>query len=234
MLGTILNAIAIIVGSTIGLIFRGGIPDETNKSVMKAISLAVILIGLMNALKVQNLLLVIISLVIGTILGEHWRIEEHLENLGLWVEHKFSRYGNGIAKGFVTSSLLFCVGSMAIVGALESGLTGNHQTLFAKSVLDGISSVVFASSLGIGVIFSAVAVFLYQGFITITAVFMKQFLIDSVIMEMSAVGGLLIVALGLNMLEATKIKVGNMLPVIFIPLVYFIIQVGFAHFGIQW
>jgi uncharacterized membrane protein YqgA involved in biofilm formation len=180
------------------------------------------------------MLLLIISLALGSLLGEYWRIEEHLENLGRWLESKFSRYGNGIANGFVSSSLLFCVGSMAIVGALQSGLTGNHQTLFAKSILDGISSIVLTSSLGIGVLFSAATIFIYQGFITISAVYLKQFLIASVISQMSAIGGLLIVALGLNLLELPKIRVANMLPAIFIPLVYYMLQLGLAHFGLHW
>ncbi len=234
MLGTIVNALAVIVGSLLGLIFRGGIPEKFNRTIMQAISLAVILIGLLSAMKVQNLLLVIISLVIGSILGEYWRLEDRLASLGNLLESRFARFGSGISRGFVTASLVFCVGSMAIVGSLESGLTGNHQTLFAKSILDGISSIVFSSSMGIGVLFSAAAIFVYQGFITVTAVFMKQFLIQAVITEMTAVGGLLIMALGFNMLEIAKIKVANLLPAIFIPLVYYMIQIGLGHFGIHW
>ena len=125
-----------------------------------------------------------------------------------------------VAKGFVSTSLLYCVGAMAIVGAMESGLTGNHQTLYAKSILDGIGSVVFASTLGIGVLFSSVSVFVYQGFITLTASFLKQFLLPDVVSQMSAVGGLLIMAIGISLLEIKKIKIGNMLPAIFIPLAY--------------
>ena len=132
--------------------------------------------------------------------------------------------GDGISKGFVVTSLIFCVGSMAIVGSLESGLTGNHQTLFAKSALDGISSIIFTSSLGIGVIFSSISVFIYQGLITASASLMKPFLITPVINQMSAVGGLLIIAIGFNLLEIQKIKVGNMLPAIFIPLIYYILK----------
>lgn len=225
MLGTIVNALAIVVGALVGLVFKGGIPEKYNETVMKAIGLAVVLIGIMNALKVQDLLLVIFSLAIGSIIGEFLDIEDKLESLGKWIEKKLSKGDeDSIAKGFVTASLLFCVGSLAIVGSLESGLSNNHQTLFAKSVLDGISSIVFASSMGIGVLFSAVPVFLYQGFITLTAGFMKQFLIEAVITDMSAVGGLLIVGIGFNILEFKKIKVGNMLPAIFVPLIYYVIR----------
>jgi uncharacterized membrane protein YqgA involved in biofilm formation len=144
--------------------------------------------------------------------------------LGKRLETRFSKPGSGVAKGFVVASLVFCVGSMAIVGALESGLTGNHQTLFAKSALDGLFSIIFASSFGIGVLFSSASVFIYQGMITLTSSLMKPFLITAVINQMSAVGGILIMAIGINLLEIQKIKVGNMLPAIFIPLVYYMMK----------
>ncbi|MFC1813605.1 DUF554 domain-containing protein [Thermodesulfobacteriota bacterium] len=224
MLGTIVNTLAIIAGSLIGLVFRGGIPKKYNVTIMQAISLAVILVGLRMALKTEAILLVIISLAIGSVIGEFLSIEERLENLGKFLERRFSKNGNGISRGFVVASLVYCVGSMAIVGSLESGLTGNHQTLFAKSALDGISSIIFTSTLGIGVIFSSFSVFVYQGFITVSASLIKPFLIEAVINQMSAVGGLLIVAIGCNLLEIQKIRVGNMLPAIFLPLVYFMIK----------
>ncbi len=216
-----MNTLAIIAGSLAGLVVKGGIPKTYMDTVMQAIGLAVILIGLKGALPAEDLLLVIFSLAIGGVAGEFLRIEERLELLGLWLERKLSRVGGDIAKGFVTASLLFCVGSMAIVGSLESGLTGNHQTLFAKSVLDGVSSIVFASTFGFGVMLSAGAVFLYQGLITVTASLIKPFLIPPVIAQMSAVGGLLIMAIGFNILEFKRIKVGNMLPAILIPLIYY-------------
>lgn len=229
MLGTLVNTAAIIAGALIGLLFKGGIPDSYNRTIMKSIALAVLLIGLLNAFKAENILLLIFSLAIGSLIGEILKIEDGLENLGNWLESKLSRSGGQISQGFVSSSLLFCVGAMAIVGSLESGLTGNHQTLFAKSVLDGISSIVFASSMGIGVIFSAGSVFVYQGLITLAASFLQQFLITSVITEMSAVGGLLIMAIGFNMLDLPRIKVGNMLPAIFIPLIYSILLPLWNH-----
>ncbi|WP_053955836.1 DUF554 domain-containing protein [Inediibacterium massiliense] len=222
MLGTIVNTFAIIGGSLLGLFFKGGIPKKYNETILKANGLSVILIGIMGAVKTQNLLLLIFSMVIGSILGEFFNIEDNLDKLGKFIGNKLGDEEGGIAKGFVTSSLLFCVGSMAIVGSLESGLTGNHQTLFAKSVLDGITSIVFTSTLGIGVIFSAVSVFLYQGMITLLASYMKDVLTPEVIGEMSSIGGLLIMGLGLNLLEFKRIKVGNMLPAIFIPILYYI------------
>ena len=224
MFGTIVNTLAIIAGSFIGVVLRGGIPKKYNITVMQAVSLAVILVGLKAALKTDELLLVIFSLAIGSVAGEFLRIEARLEQLGQWLESRFSKGGNGIAKGFVTASLIYCVGSMAIVGSLESGLTGNHQTLFAKSVLDGIASIILASTLGIGVAFSAVSVFVYQGVITVTAAFMKAALIPPVINQMSAVGGLLIIGIGFNLMEIKKIKVGNMLPAIALLLVYYLVK----------
>ena len=224
MLGTIVNTVAIIAGSLLGLLFRGGIPKKFTVTMMQAISLAVMLIGFKMALKSDAILLIIFSLVIGSLIGEFINIESRLERLGKRLETRFSKPGSGVAKGFVVASLVFCVGSMAIVGALESGLTGDHQTLFAKSALDGLFSSIFASSFGIGVLFSSASVFIYQGMITLTSSLMKPFLITAVINQMSAVGGILIMAIGINLLEIQKIKVGNMLPAIFIPLVYYMMK----------
>jgi uncharacterized membrane protein YqgA involved in biofilm formation len=223
VLGTIVNALAIVGGSIIGLFFGGRIPEKYNDTVMKSMGLAIILLGLLGGFKVQDqdVLLVIFSLAIGSLIGEYLGIEDKLEDLGKWVEKKAGKSEGGIAKGFVAASLLYCVGSMAIVGSLESGLVGNHQTLYTKAVLDGITSIAFTSTMGIGVMLSAVAVFVYQGLITLTASFMKVFLIDEVIRQMSVVGGLLILAIGLNMIEVKRLKVGNMLPGIFIPCVYY-------------
>jgi uncharacterized membrane protein YqgA involved in biofilm formation len=224
MLGTIVNTVAIVAGSLIGLLFKGSIPEKYSKTIMHGIGLAVILIGLKTALKTDNILIVIISLAIGSLIGELLCIEDRLERLGKWLGHLVSRDNEGIANGFVTASLVYCVGAMAIVGSLESGLSGNHQTLFAKSLLDGIGSILFASTLGIGVLFSAVPVFMYQGAITLAASILKQFLIPDVVAQMSAVGGLLIMAIGISLLEIKKPKIGNMLPAIFIPLIYQVLK----------
>ncbi len=226
MLGTIVNVIAIICGSLLGLLFRKGIPDNYKEIIMSGIGLSVILIGVKSALSSDQLLIVIFSVIIGAGIGEFLKIEAKLESLGSYFESRLASKSSdtgSFARGFVTASLVFCVGSMAIVGALESGLTGNHQTLFAKSILDGVTSLIFASSLGIGVLFSGVAVFLYQGAITLTAVFMKNLLVAETISQMTSVGGLLILAIGLNLLGITKIRVGNLLPGIFLPLLYFAI-----------
>jgi uncharacterized protein len=211
-----------MAGGLVGLILNKGIKDRYKKTIMQAISLSVILIGARSALNATDLLGVIVCMVIGSLLGEAMRIEDRIETLGAHVEKKFRRSAeSNFSKGFVTASLVFCVGSMAIVGSLESGLAGSHETLFAKSLLDGITSVVFAATFGSGVIFSAVPVLIYQGSITLGASLLKPFLTAGVIAQMSGVGGLLIVAIGINMLRLTHIKVGNMLPAIFLPLIHF-------------
>jgi uncharacterized membrane protein YqgA involved in biofilm formation len=229
MLGTIINSSAIAIGSLLGVMLNKGIKDEYKNTIMDGVALIVILIGIMGALDTENIILMTISIVIGSIIGEALKIEKKLDNLGNSLEKKFGKGDSNFSKGFVTASLVFCVGAMAIVGALESGLQGNHSTLFAKSIIDGISSVIFASTLGIGVGFSAVAVFIYQGIITLLASSIKDLLTPEAINEMSAVGGLLISAIGINILGLKKIKVGNMLPAIFIPLIYFTLRnaIGF-------
>ncbi|MCB2361180.1 DUF554 domain-containing protein [Clostridium estertheticum] len=223
MLGTIVNSLSIIIGGFIGSSFKNKISDTYTETIMKGLGLCVILIGLKGALQVNNILLLIISITLGTLIGEIIKIEKGIENIGALLESKVSSQ-SGIANGFVTASLVFCIGAMSIMGSLESGLSKNYSILYAKSLLDGIFAIIFSSTLGVGVCFSAISVFIYQGIITLTASLMKQFLITSVVNEMSAVGGLLIVAIGANMLDIKRIKVGNMLPAIFIPLLYYIFK----------
>ena len=220
MTGTLVNAIAVIVGSTIGLLLKKGIPQRFSDSIMKAVALCVIYIGIDGCLKGENTLIAIISMAVGALVGELLKLDDGLNNLGKKLESKFSKNGadeSSIAKGFVTASLLFCVGAMAIVGSLESGINGNHEILFSKSLLDFISSIIFSASMGIGVMFSAVAVFVYQGIITLLAQFVGPFLSDAVIAEMTCTGSILIIALGLNMLGVTKLKVMNYIPAVFLP-----------------
>jgi len=224
MLGTIVNALAIVAGTALGLILKSGIRDNYRETIMNAIGLSVLLIGMIGAIKTNNLLLLIFSLAIGSVIGEALKIEDRLAGLGRLIESKTSSTDGSVAKAFVTASLVFCVGSMAIVGSIESGLTGNHQTLFAKAVLDGIVSIFLSSTLGFGVIFSAAAVFVYQGIITLLSSSLKAFLTDAMIREISAIGGVLIMAIGLNMLNIKKIKVGNMLPAIVLPFLYFFVK----------
>ncbi len=220
MQGTLINSMAIIVGSLVGVGLKDGIPGQYKETVISAIGLAVLLIGAKSALQTDALLLVIISLALGSLLGEALRIEDRLERLGRAIGRRLAGSEEGVANAFVTASLVFCVGAMAVVGSLESGLTGNHQTLYAKSLLDGVTSIVFASTLGIGVIFSALAVLFYQGAITLSAVYLKPFLTPPVVEQMTAVGGLLILAIGFNILGFKHLRIGNMLPAIVIPLIY--------------
>ncbi len=231
MLGTIANTLAIIAGSLLGLLFSRGIGNNYKEIILSGVGLSVVLIGVKSALVSGDLMVVIFSMVIGALLGEALKIENQLQAIGTFLEKKVAAKSSdtkSFARGFVTASLVFCVGSMAIVGSLESGLTGNHQTLFAKSVLDGVTSVIFSSTMGLGVMFSSIAVFLYQGLVTVTAGFMKSYLVPETIAQMTSVGGLLIMAIGFNMLKITAIRVGNMLPAIFLPLVYFALRQVFS------
>jgi len=232
-LGTIVNVAAIIAGSLLGLLARRGIPARYYDTIMHAMGLAVILVGLKGALKAQGLILVVCSLGLGSLAGEMLGIEGRLEGLGQWLGARIAGGGReGLARGFVTASLVYCVGAMAVVGALESGLAGNHQTLFAKSAIDGVLAVVFVCSFGIGVLFSAVSVLVYQGLITLGASFLSLFLVPAVVADMSAVGGLLIMAIGFNTLGIQRLKVGNMLPAIFVPLVFFILKQMWGGLGL--
>lgn len=224
--GSIVNALAIIAGGGLGLLLKSGLPERFNKTLMQALGLSVLLIGLQGAMSMQgeDTLLVIFSLIIGGCIGEAINIEQKLEDFGHAVQNRFEKLGGSFSKGFVTASLIYCVGSMAIMGALQGGLEGKHDILFAKSVLDGVLSVVFASTLGVGVLASSVPVLLYQGAITLGASFLKPLLIPAVVSQMSVAGGLLIAAIGINIMELGRIKVGNLLPAVFIPLIWYGIQ----------
>jgi len=233
--GTIVNAVAIFAGGLLGSFLKSGLPERYKDIIMQAIGLSVLIIGLSGTLqgifKVASdgsinrdfIMLMILSLVIGGILGEMLKIEQALENLGNWFQSKFAKDSDTFAQGFVSASLLFCVGAMAIVGSLEDGLTGNKTTLFAKSILDGISSVIFSATLGIGVAFSAIPVLIYQGAITLLAGSIRQWLTPEIISQTSLVGSVLIMAIGINILEIRRIKIGNLLPAIFIPFLYYVI-----------
>ena len=224
MIGTLINSLAIVLGSAIGLLLRRGLKDSIAKTVMAGVGLSIILIGITGAIKTTNTLLVILSMVIGGVLGSWINIDGKMNQLGEWAQQKLTRNTSGsntFAQGFVTASLVFCVGAMAVVGALDSGIRGDHTTLIAKATLDGIISIVFASSLGVGVMLSAVPVLLYQGAIALLGNMIAPYLSELVITEMSAVGGLLIMAIGINMALDKDIKVANLLPAILIPFLYY-------------
>ncbi len=233
--GSIINALAILAGATIGLLLKwlagrfssilpaeaGQLGHRLQEIIMQGVALCVLYIGISGSLKGSNTLVAILSMVLGAIIGELLDLDRRMQQLGDWVQSKTQKLAGGasVSAGFVTASLLFCVGAMAIVGSLENGLTGNYDTLKAKSLLDGISSIVFASSLGIGVAFSSVAVLIYQGLISLSASFISPYLGgEAVIAEMTCVGSLLIAALSLNMLGITKIKVMNLVPACLLPI----------------
>lgn len=224
MIGTIVNSLTIIAGSLAGFLsnvfLKKGIPERINNTIINGLSLCILLIGISQAMEVKNMLLVIVSVVLGGIIGEIIDIDRWLKNLGDSLEKRLGSKGGRISEGFVSASLLYCVGSMAIIGSLQSGLSGKYDTLFAKSILDGVTAVIFSSSMGIGVALSSVSVFLYQGTITIASSFLKGVLVGTVISDMTSVGGLLIIGIGLNMLKVTNIKLANLLPGIFIPVIY--------------
>lgn len=222
MLGTIVNCITILLGCLVGFIAKGKIPKRIENTIMNGLALCTIYIGISGTLQGTDTLQIIICIAVGALIGEIIDLDKRLERLGVFLEEKVYKKGDkgSIAEGFIASSLLFCVGAMAIVGALESGLKGEHSTLFAKSILDGISSIIFTSTLGIGVIFSIFTVLIYQGGITLCAGVLSGFLSEAVITNMSAVGGILILGLGLNMLKVTRIKIANLLPAIFIPIIF--------------
>jgi len=214
MKGTIVNVIAIIAGSSIGFILKNKFPEKVNNIIMQALGLCSLLIGMQMALKTANILLVIFSLVIGGIVGELIGLEDGLEKIGKKLKTKFSGKVSSkrFVEGFITTSLLFCVGSMAIVGSLQEGLNGNPELLYTKSLLDGITSIAFSAAMGLGVMFSAIPTFLYQGGITLLAHLIRDFLTLEVINEITGVGGILVLGIGFNLLELKKIKVGNLLP----------------------
>lgn len=221
MLGTLVNFGAIIIGSVIGLVFHKAIKEKISDTIMKGLGLCIILIGIQGALKGEDTLVVIASMAIGAYLGEWIDIELRLNQLGNYVESKFAKEKNGtFSQGFVTASLLFAVGAMAIVGSLESGLHNDNSILYTKSMLDFISSMIFAGSLGVGVLFSSFVILIYQGSITLLSSLVAPFLTTTVITNMSCVGSIVIIGLGLNMVKATQIKVANLIPAIFLPILF--------------
>lgn len=216
LLGTIVNAATIIIGSLIGS-FLNGMGEKTKTTVMQVISLAVFVMGVKMGFESKNFLLVVFSLIIGSILGEWWSLEGKLEGIGNKLEKWIGKKGQGnISNAFVSATIIYCVGAMGILGSLDSGLRNDHQLLFTKSLLDGFTSIFLTSTMGIGVIFSAFSVFIYQSLITLGANFIQQFISQSIleqmISELTATGGIMIMAIALNLFGLKKIRVANMLP----------------------
>lgn len=228
MLGVVVNTITVILGSAVGLLFKKGIPDRVSSAIMKGIGLCTFYIGVSGSLKGENTLILIISMVIGIAAGTVIDIDDKINRLGNLVEKKFSKGKDtvSISKGFVTASLLFCIGAMTIVGSLNAGLTGDNEMLFTKSMLDFFSSAMLSVSLGIGVLLSSAFVFVFQGAIVLLANFIAPILTDAAIAEMICAGSVMIIGLGLNLLDITKLKIANMLPAIAIaPILCYIISI---------
>lgn len=222
MLGTIVNTLAILAGCAIGLLLKRGINEKVTDAIMKGISLCVIYIGIDEMLEGSKTLAVIIAMALGAAIGTLLDLNGKMEKLGKMIEGRISNGVADIAQGFVTASLIYCVGAMAVVGSLQSGLNGDHSMLYTKALLDGISAMVLTASLGAGVGLSAASVFVYQGALTLLAGLIAPVLSDAVVAEMTCVGSILIAALGLNMLGVVKLKVMDYVPAIFIviPLCY--------------
>jgi len=221
--GTLVNTGTVIVGSLLGMLLGNILPERLRDTVMKGLGLCTLFIGITGMFGSENALITIISITVGAIIGELLDLDGHLTRFADWLERRFRKKGNGgkatIAEGFITASLVFCVGAMTIVGSLNSGLTGDHQMLFTKATLDFVSSLIFASSMGFGVLLAAGAVFVIQGSIACLASLVAPLLQHgNTIGEMVVVGSVLIVDLGLNILGITKLKMMNYVPAIFLPI----------------
>jgi len=231
MTGTFLNIATVIIGGVIGLIFGARIPDKLKATVISGMGLFVAAMGLQMFLKTENPLIVLGSLLIGTLLGEWWRIEDGLHSLGKWLEQRFSRAendeSNKFVRGFLTASLLFCVGPLTILGSIQDGLTGDYHLLAVKSVLDGFASLAFASTLGVGVIFSTIIILVYQGGISLLAGQLDAIVTSTMMNELTATGGVILLGLAISsLLEIKKISVGNMLPALAVaPLIVWILNI---------
>ncbi len=211
-MGALINAIAIVVGGVVGLLVRKRFPDRIAKTTLRALGLFSVLVGLSMAIQGQEVIMGLISLTLGAMLGEWINIEDRLEKFGVWLEKRLHVVEQSPAKGFIYTSLLFCVGSMAIVGSITDGLTGDHSILVTKAVMDGIISIPFASGMGFGVLGSAVPILLYQGSLTLLASKLQPFFTPIMIRELTSVGGVIVIGIGINVLGLMRVRVGNFIP----------------------
>ncbi len=219
--GSFVNVALVLAGGGAGLLLKKGLPERVADAVMKALGLCVLFIGIDGALEGSNALIAVISMAAGTILGSAVDFDRRMNNLANKIENKLTKNGGKavFAEGFVAATLLYCVGAMAIVGSLESGISADHSTLITKSVIDGVCGIVLASTMGWGVLASVVPVFIYQGSITLLANLVAPYLNDYTVAHMTCVGSLLIIAIALNMLKLTNIKVMNSLPAVLLPVI---------------
>jgi len=233
-LGTLANMATIVIGATIGIVIKGGLKQRFQDTIMNALGLAVMFIGISGALQglfiidggelqTKNVMLTIISLALGALIGEIINVEARLERMGELIKTTLKvkgEKGQNFIEGFVSSSLLFCIGAMAIIGSLQDGLSGDASMLYAKALIDGTVAIFFASTLGIGVLFSIIPLGIYQGVITLSAKYIEPYLSEQLITNISLIGSILIFGIGINMIFGKKIKCGNLLPAVLIPVAY--------------
>lgn len=220
-MGTIINVIAILIGGTVGLLFRKRFPERIAQTALQVMGLFTLVVGIGMALKGEALILVLISLAVGAMIGEWLDIEGALDRFGAWVERRLKVAEGSPAKGFIYASLVYCVGSMAIVGSIADGVQGDASILITKSLMDGIISIPFAAGMGAGVLGSALPIFVYQGGLTLLAAWLQPLFSPELIRELTAVGGVMVMGIGINILGLQKIRVGNFLPgVLVIMLIY--------------
>lgn len=212
MYGTLINASAVMLGSIIGLIINSKIPKKITNTAFHGVGLFTIVLGIMMAIKTNNFLIMIFSIVIGAVIGEIIDIDKRINNFGDWIKKKYKTRNERFSEGFITAFMLYCMGSMTILGAFEEGIYGIPNLLVAKSVLDGFSSIVLAATMGIGVFFSFIPLIIFQGGLTLFASNMQTVFTEIIITELTAVGGVILLGLGITMLEIKKIRVLNMLP----------------------
>lgn len=227
-MGTIINAIAIIIGGALGLLFRKGFPERIAQTTLQVLGLFTMVIGVSMAIQGREFIMILISLVAGAVLGEWANIEGRLERFGGWLEKRFHVTEGSSAKGFIYASLLFCVGSMAIVGSITDGLKDDRSILVTKAVMDGIISIPFAASMGFGVLGSALPVLIYQGGITLLASKLQSLFTPEMIRELTSVGGVIVMGIGINILGLQKIRVGNLVPALLLIILLFYVKTLFG------
>jgi uncharacterized membrane protein YqgA involved in biofilm formation len=212
MIGTVVNAVAVIVGGIIGLIFKKNMPERVKSIYFQAIGLFTIAIGITMVYTMEHILIVVSSLAIGSLLGEWWNLETSAERLSEFLKKKFRIGSEKFSEGLITAFLLYCIGSMTILGAIQEGTGGSSDLLFTKSLMDGFSSILLASAFGVGVLVSAIPLIIFQGGITLLAMYASSFFTHDIILGLTSVGGILLIGLGINILEIKKLRIMNMLP----------------------
>jgi len=212
MFGTLVNTVAIIVGGFIGTVCNRSLPQRFQVIIFQGMGLFIVAFGISMSVKMEHVLISVFSLILGGLSGEFFKLDKQMNTLGEWLKRRLKFKSERFTEGFVTSSLIYCIGAMAVLGAIEEGTGGFPTILLTKSVMDGFSSIAFAAALGVGVMFSAAPVAIYQGSITLIVFLFADHIDIAIVNELSAVGGILLVGLGINILEIKNIKVVNLLP----------------------